>query len=166
MELEKHRLENLFDGRMIKRDIPLDLIRFIHQEDREAICKIGLPNGSELEYEFDHPIESDGSQWIIGKFHRGSNINYNPISRSVTAFATNGFLADSVKNLLLQIYEIENFWKNTVVDAPLGAFREHHKEYAKLLEKRLLAIDPELHEKDNNYYWGSMLEDIELGIVG
>lgn len=166
MSLKTSEIQQVFGRVLTVRPLPESLGQIAHAEDKEVISEIGLPS-SQLDIDFNVPIEEmPNGLWALGKFPYGEVVSFDPKARTVYLDDEDYFLASSVKNLLLQIYEIENFWKNTVVSAPLGPYREHHEQYSKLLEQRLLAIDPELLEKDTHYYWGSMLEDIEFGIVG
>ncbi len=166
MNLKMTEIQQIFGTLLTVRTLPEQLAQIIDLEDGEVISVIGLPN-SQLDIDFTIPIEKlPNGHWTIGKFPYGEIVSYDPIARTVYMDGEEYFLAASVKNLLLQICELENFWKSTVLLAPLGAYRDHHKEYAQMLEERLLAIDPQLLEKDSHYYWGSMLEAIEFGIVG
>ena len=139
----------------------------ITSEDRIILTEIGLPNGI-LDFDFGGNIVLKSNlELIIGVALDGSPIMLHLSSREIIK---NGdcFLAASLSNLVKQLYVYDHLWNVSIKNSELGNYREdrNHKKYAKLLESQLLEIDGDLLENDNRYFWGSLIEDIDFGIVG
>ena len=78
------------------------------------------------------------------------------------------FISKSLKNLIQQLYIYDSLWKIDIPQEKFGNYRDNcnHKKYAEFLKTELLKIDEDLLKNDTGYFWGSLIEDIEFGIVG
>ena len=159
---------NYFGSRLIRRSVNLDISNSIRNEDSYLLTEIGLPN-KVLDFEFTDQIEFNAqNEVIIGKTYASEDIVLNIVSNKIVRFNDNCFLANSLENYLKQLYTYDHLWEITIKESHLGKYRENknHVKYAKYLETQLLKIDPELFRNDTSFFWGSLIEDIEFGIVG
>ena len=163
----ENKIIEYFSSNLIKRVVDFNLSQELTNEDNLIISNIGLPNDI-LEFQFVNDISLlSKSEIIIGKTSNNSNIILNLESRKITR-DSNLFLSKSLKNLILQLYIYDILWKIDIPQKNFGNYRDNynHKKYAKFLEMELLQIDRDLLKNDNGYFWGSLIEDIEFGIVG
>ncbi|SNR72567.1 hypothetical protein [Flavobacterium sp. ov086] len=164
----ENQILNYFGPNLIKRDINFIINETLTQEEIVIITEIGLPN-TILDFNFTTNISLlSPSEIVIGKVHSENSIILNLESRNITKNNLNCFLAKSLKHLVLQLYTYDHLWKNVIPNKHFGNYRENSnfKKYAKFLEAQLLEIDPDLLKNDNAYFWGSLIEDIEFGIIG
>lgn len=163
----ENKIIEYFSSNLIKRAIDFNLSQELTNEDNLIISNIGLPNDI-LEFQFVNDISLlSKSEIIIGKTSYNSDIILNLESRKITR-DNNLFISKSLKNLVLQLFIYDTLWKIEIPQKKFGNYRDNynHKKYAKFLEMELLHIDPDLLKNDNGYFWGSLIEDIEFGIVG
>lgn len=163
----ENKIIEYFGSNLIKRLVEFNLSQELTQEDNLIISNIGLPNDI-LELQFDNDILLlSKSEIIIGKTSYNSNIILNLESRKIMRDGSL-FLSKSLKNLVLQLYVYDTLWKIDIPQKKFGNYRDNHnhKQYAKFLEMELLKIDKDLLKNDTGYFWGSLIEDIEFGIVG
>jgi hypothetical protein len=66
----------------------------------------------------------------------------------------------------LQLNTVEEFWKEIKIKETLGPYRPKTAVYANHLRSMLMDVDSEIFNCDNGYYWGSMIEGLQHGIVG
>ncbi|TRX33231.1 hypothetical protein FNW52_15850 [Flavobacterium sp. ZT3R18] len=159
---------NHFKSFLVKRVLKPNIMAKLSVEDKLIITEIGLPNKI-LDFQFTNDLQfKSKSELIIGKTYNKQDILLIIESGNIVKDEDNCFLAKSLKNLILQLYTYDYLWKVIIPEAKFGNYRENynHKKYAQFLENELLKIDPYLLENDNKYFWGSMIEDIEFGIVG
>lgn len=164
----ENRIVEYFSVNMIKRDLKFTISEILTEEDNLIISKIGLPNDV-LDFHFENDISLlSKSEAIIGNVSYNGNVILNLKSRNIIKDNENCFLAKSLKHLVLQLYIYDYLWKNVIPNNDFGLYRENsnYKKYAKFLERELLKIDQDLLKNDNGYFWGSLIEDIEFGIVG
>ncbi len=158
---------SIFGENLMIRRVDALIATKINFEDLFFIEQLGMPNtdnftfNSKVEYLPDIKCVKLGT---MGK----EFIVYNYISREVYLKDSNIFLASSIKNFVYQLAEVELFWKDTWLIKPFGETKNslNRRFYSEYLENKLKEIDFYLFEKDLGYYWGSMIESIELGIVG
>lgn len=154
-----------FKSSLIKRQI--DFSCNIDFADRQSLSEIGLPNGI-LDFNFTEKLYlKSNTELIIGKTADNENISLRLDSKIITK-AEDSFLAQSLANFVRQLYVYDHLWKVLITNDVYGKYREdrNHKKYARKLEAQLLQIDSELLQKDKIYFWGSLIEDIDFGIVG
>ncbi|KAF2338998.1 hypothetical protein [Flavobacterium ginsenosidimutans] len=166
MIIENKVIEH-FGSNLIIRAIEFSLSQKLTKEEELIISSIGLPSNI-LNFEFvDNISLLSESEIIIGKTSYNSNIILNLKSRVITR-DNEIFISKSLKNLVLQLYTYDHLWTIDIPEKKFGNYREdsNHKKYAKYLEIELLKIDSDLFKNDNGYLWGSLVEDIEFGIVG
>lgn len=162
------KLIEYFNSTLNKRHIEFNIKEKLIEEDIVIISEIGLPKNV-LDFYFVNDIYLlSSSEVIIGKTNYESNVVLNLESRNILKDSDDCFLAKSLKKLVLQLYVYDYLWKKVIPNNDFGIYRENsnYKKYAKFLEAELLKIDPDLLKNDNGYFWGSLIEDIEFGIVG
>ncbi|WP_347051776.1 hypothetical protein [Flavobacterium olei] len=160
------KITKYFNNKLVKRIIELNLSEKLTDEENLIISKIGLPNGV-LDFQFINDI------FLLSKTEiKIGNTFYNNIILDTTSKMIIRddavFLSKSLKNLVLQLYAYDSLWQIIIPEKKFGNYREdrNHKKYAQFLESELLKIDQDLLKNDNGYFWGSLIEDIEFGIVG
>ncbi|MFH7015482.1 hypothetical protein [Flavobacterium sp. FlaQc-47] len=161
------KIINHFESNWIKRDIKSPINQALTVNDITLISEIGLPNDI-LDFNFTNEIYSLSlTEIVIGNTYNGGIIILNTQSGNITK-DNNCFLANSLHQLVLQLYVYDNLWKNIIPNKDFGNYRENHnhKKYAQFMEQELLKIDPDLLNNDTHYFWSAFLEDIESGIVG
>lgn len=161
-------ITNYFGSRLIRRSVNLDISNSIRHEDSYLLTEIGLPN-KVLDFEFTNEIKFNAQNEVIfGKTYASEDIVLNIGSSKIVRSNDNCFLANSLENYLKQLYTYDHLWEITIKESHFGKYRENknHTKYAKYLETQLLKIDPELLINDTNFFWGSLIEDIEFGVVG
>jgi hypothetical protein len=159
---------NYFGSRLIRRSVNLDISNSIENDNLYILSEIGLPN-KVLDFEFTNEIEFNAqNEVIIGKTYASEDIVLNIVSNKIVRSNDNCFLANSLENYLKQLYTYDHLWEITIKESHFGKYRENknHTKYAKYLETQLLKIDPELLRNDSSFFWGSLIEDIEFGVVG
>jgi hypothetical protein len=164
----ENKIIKYFSSNLIKRDIKLIVSETLAKEDNLIISEIGLPNNI-LDFHFLNEIDLlSRSEVIIGKTSYEGNIILNLESRNIIKDNKSCFLAKSLKHLVYQLYVYDYLWKSVIPNNEFGNYREdyNYKKYAGFLERELLKIDQDLLKNDNGYFWGSIIEDIEFGIVG
>lgn len=162
----ENKIVEHFGTSLTKRKIDSPISYKLTDEENLILSKVGLPN-TILDFQFIDTISFlSESEITIGKLEH-NNITLHLDSKKIIRDDT-VFLAKSVKNFLLQMYTYDFLWKTTIPEKTLGHYRENsnYKKYARLLETELLKTDPDLLKNDNGYFWGSLIEDIEFGIVG
>lgn len=157
---------SLFSEKLIKRSVDEFIAKKINAEDLFFLQSLGIPNTED--FLFDSKIEyiSEIDKIKIGTIVNNEYIIYDYSNRNVSVNDSNTFLASSIKNFVYQITEMEIFWGNTFKFHQLGDTLTNRKVYSKHLEDKLREIDTFLFEKDVSYYWGSLIESIEFGIIG
>jgi hypothetical protein len=164
----ENKIIEYFSTKLIKRELKFTISEILTKEDNLIISEIGLPNDV-LDFHFVNEIcLLSKSEAIIGNTSYDCNVILNLKSRNIIKENSNFFLAKSLKHLVLQLYVYDCLWNNVIPNNDFGPYRENsnHKKYAKFLERELLKIDQDLLKNDNGYFWGSLIEDIEFGIVG
>jgi hypothetical protein len=164
MELDSVILD-YFKYSLIKR--PVDFVSNINLSDRLILSEVGLPNGV-LDFSFTGNLYMKShNELIIGKTLDNEDISLRLDSEIITK-GEDSFLAQSLSNFVRQLYAYDHLWKVLIKNEVYGKYREdkNHKKYAKELESQLLQIDSNLLQKDKVYFWGSLIEDIDFGIVG
>lgn len=162
--IDNKLIKSFFGEKLIKRDVPKQVKNLLDEEDINILSELGMPENV-LDCTFSSPISKNENGLLIGKLH-DDDIFIDLVGKEIFVNDKSFFLARSLRILVLQLYLIESFWKDFVKNNKLGNYQQNHKNYAKYLETSLQDIDQELFEKDNSYFWGAMIEDIELGVVG
>ncbi|MBE8723986.1 hypothetical protein [Flavobacterium hungaricum] len=166
MVLENKIIEH-FGSCLVKREIDTSLMQILTEEEIYLLSKIGLPNNCQ-DFEFTNSLVLlTTSELLIGNTAYNDPVILNLESRKIFR-GSDFFLAQSLKNFVCQLYVLDTLWKIDIPQQKLGDYRENHnhKKYAAVLETKLLDIDPDLLKNDLGYFWGSLIEDIESGIVG
>lgn len=163
----ENKITEYFSSNLITRTIDENLSQDLTYEDNLIISQIGLPNDI-LSFQFTDAIcLLSKSEIIIGKTSYDSNIILNLESGNIMR-DHDLFISKSLKNLIQQLYIYDSLWKIDIPQEKFGNYRDNcnHKKYAEFLKTELLKIDEDLLKNDTGYFWGSLIEDIEFGIVG
>lgn len=156
--IEKH-----FNNILIKRIVNSEISSKLNREDIYFISEFGLPNNI-LDFNFSEPIKNyKCNEIVIGFLNEEIILNTN--NRIIYKEKPNFYLAKNIKNFIYQLFTIDFFWKEIVTNELLGSYDLNHKIYASFLEKKLKEIDEELFLNDSAYFWGSLIESIEFGII-
>lgn len=155
---------NYFKPILVTRSLDLGLP--ISNENKFTLTRVGLPNGI-LDFQFTENIYLISNyELLIGKNISEDYIVLNIESGNILKRSNQCFLAESLDDFIKQLFTYDYLWNVVVKMALLGDYRDNHKKYAFFLETELLKINDKLLENDNCYFWGSLIEDIEFGIVG
>lgn len=162
-----NKINLFFNRNLIKRDLDKNISMIINKKDLFFISEFGIPETEIFDFKFNQLeiVQKGNDKLVIGLWNSDS-IDYNIKTREVSS---NGiFLSASIENLLLQIYEVDIFWKELWAIKELGdtTVLQNRIDYVNWLTIRLKKIDSNLLESDNGYFWGSILESIEFGIIG
>lgn len=167
MNNEEKKIKEYFKYHLSSREIGLDISERVTVEDRKILMEIGLPN-KVLDFDFTLPIILKNTDELVIGYLETREVILNLKSRIIYVKEVSFFIAKNLKNLLYQLYVYDYLWNVMIENNRLGKYRsdKNHFKYAKYLENELLKIDSSLLVKDNSYYWGAKIEDIELGIIG
>ena len=164
MNISINTVKIFFKDALIKRNIPEDCSAKLSSTAIHILSDCGLPC-KQFDFSFENKLLlKNNKELIVGNL--GGEIVLNFYTGHLYLVNEDFFLASSLENLLFQIYSLSFFWQEIVGKQKFGNYQTNHEVYAFELSKMLLSIDKYLLINDNAYYWGSIIEDIENGIVG
>jgi hypothetical protein len=174
---------------ILNREKYKEIEHLLDDDTKYFLFEFGLPEPKYLVFEFidsdfyntEHNILCIGHNG--GKFGVGSYIGIDLNTNEIIMFYNFGeslkcVLGPSLKHFILIMFEFEMFSKmfgETSRKEYFGKIDGHksRRSYIEYLNFRLLQIDRdffqmynELYLTDKNYYWGSILEEMENGIIG
>jgi hypothetical protein len=161
-------IRGFYKEKLIKREIPPDIKKFLTEEEIYYLSEFGMPEGAHDNY-FNEPIQFLNLKEVIISKVDYIGISYillNIENHYVYRDAIGRYLGGTLKDFVYMAFLIDYFWKVVKQSDMFGGYYNNKEKYASWLEDELLKIDGNLHAHDSSYYWGSMLEGIEQGIFG
>ncbi|RFS16936.1 hypothetical protein [Emticicia sp. C21] len=164
---------------ILERERYESINHLLDEETKYFLYEFGLPNSTWFSFEFTNSEIYNAEYNILNignngrKFNGeiasyiGIDLNSNEIVMFYN-FAENEkcFLGLSLKHFILTMFEFEMFTKEICVKKYFGEIHSQEKKsYLEYLNYRLLQLDKDFYANDRSYYWGSILEGMEQGVV-